>query len=46
MPIHFKETIGIPLTSLTNELYCHGWCKVMDILKRDGHLLFGDTEIR
>ncbi len=31
------------INKLNKGKYHHGWCKAMDILKQDGHLLFGDT---
>ncbi len=31
------------INKLNEGEYCHGWCKAMDILKQDGHLLCGDT---
>jgi hypothetical protein len=31
------------INKLNKGEYGHGWCKAMDILKQDGHLLFGGT---
>jgi hypothetical protein len=33
------------INKLSKGKYCDGWCKVMDILKQDGHLLSGDIKI-
>jgi hypothetical protein len=31
------------INKLNKGKYHHGWCKAMDILNQDGHLLFGGT---
>ncbi len=44
MPTHFKKLVGIPKLKI-GQYHC-GWQKVVNILRQNGHLLFGGQEIQ